>query len=151
LSGPAETRPPLTVFAVGNESRGDDALGPLLLARVAALQLPWVTTVLDFQLQVELVCDMEGAGQLLFLDASRDGPAPFQFGPVQAAADRALSSHALSPAALLAVYQQVHGVEPPPAYVLGVKGISFGLGEGLSAEAEGHLEAAWGFLRGWLG
>jgi hydrogenase maturation protease len=37
---------------------------------------------------------------------------------------------------------------PPPSFVLCMRGERFELGEGLSAEASGRLEAAWVFLQG---
>ena len=55
----------LVVLAVGNEARGDDALGPRLLARLDELALPGVRTVLDFQFQVEHALDLDGAGAAL--------------------------------------------------------------------------------------
>ena len=53
----------LVIFAVGNPSRGDDALGPELLARLAdwlAKQNPAVDVELveDFQLQIEHALDV---------------------------------------------------------------------------------------------
>lgn len=137
----------LVVFAVGNESRGDDALGPLLLSRLEALALPGVTTIFDFQLQIEHALDLQGHGLALFIDAGQGTPAPFSFVPVQPAADNSHTSHALSPAAVLDVYRRAVGGEPPPAFILGVRGESFELGEGLSQAAMSHLELAWRFLQ----
>ena len=51
----------------------------------------------------------------------------------------------MSPAAVLATYHAVVG-DPPEAYVLGIRGERFELGEGLSASAEAHLDAAVRFF-----
>ena len=80
----AETRPPqvvakVVVFGWGNTSRGDDAIGPLLLADLAAARLPGVETIEDFQLQIEHALDMVGADLLLFLDAGIQTAAPCVF------------------------------------------------------------------------
>lgn len=136
----------LVVFGWGNESRGDDGLGPALLGRIEALALAEVETVEDYQLQIEHALDLDGADLALFVDAGRAGMAPFFFHEVRAHAEATPSTHALSPAALLDVYARVLG-EPPPAFVLGVLGERFELGEGLSAVGAERLEAAWVFAR----
>ena len=56
---------------------GDDGLGPLLLGRVVAARWPEVTTIEDFQLQIEHALDLEGAEAALFLDAGKGTPALF--------------------------------------------------------------------------
>jgi hydrogenase maturation protease len=40
------------------------------------------------------------------------------------------------------------GRTPPPSFTLCMHGDRFELGEGLSEEARGRLEAAWGFVQG---
>ena len=137
----------LVVFAVGNESRGDDALGPLLLARLEALSLPGLTLISDFQLQIEHALDLQGQDLALFIDAGTGTPAPFSFIEVLPAASNTHTSHALLPAAVLDVYRRVEAAEPPPAFILCVRGEGFELGAGLSAQAISHLEQAWTFLQ----
>lgn len=142
------------LFACGNPSRGDDALGPLLLERVEA----WLArhpesdlaAVGDFQLQIEHALDLDGRDVVLFVDAHASCSPPFEFRPVAPAEDDSFSTHALSPAALLQVYRSARQAEPPPAYVLGVRGERFDLGAPLSAAATANLEAAWRFLEGYL-
>ena len=142
----------VVVFAVGNRSRGDDAIGPLLLEHLA----PWLAAEVpagefelidDYQLQIEHALDLRGRRLALFIDAGCDTPAPFQFypvGPVPAAA--AGMTHRLAPQGVLDVYRQFEGVAPPPAFVLCVRGERFDLGEGLSDAATLHAEAAWQHL-----
>lgn len=136
----------LVVFGIGNPSRGDDALGPLLLQRLDRARLPGVVTVEDFQLQIEHAIDLQGRSLALFIDAGQGTPAPFSFAPVYPAFNPAHTTHSLSPGDVLAVYSRALEQEPPPAYVLCVRGQRFELGEGLSPAAEAHLEAAWMFL-----
>jgi hydrogenase maturation protease len=141
----------VVLLGYGNPSRGDDALGPLLLDRVRR----WVEerpgagveAVEDFQLQIEHVLDIAGHAAVVFVDAHVSCPPPFCFARVAAAEDASYTTHELSPAALLHVYRQTVGGEPPPAYVLSVRGERFELGEPLSAAARSHLEGAWTFLR----
>lgn len=139
---------PLVVFACGNESRGDDALGLRLLERVTAQSLPGVVTVEDFQFQIEHALDLDKAALALFLDAGTGSVPPVAFYEIPAGARSAsASSHALEPAQLLEIYRQAMGKPPPPAFVLCVRGERFGLGEGMSDVATQRLERAWVLLR----
>lgn len=138
--------PPVLIIGVGNPSRGDDALGPLLIERLEALQLPGVELLTDFQLQVEYALDLQGRQQVIFVDASLTAAAPFTLTPAFATEDSSYSSHALSPGALLHAYQKLLG-EAPPAAILAIRGEAFELGEGLSANAASSLEAAFVWLR----
>ena len=145
---------PLAVFGWGNPARGDDALGPRLLARVEAWAEarpdPRLEAIPDFQLQIEHVEDLRGRGLALFLDASMTAPPPFAFREARPAPDASFTSHALSPEALLHAFVRVTGTVPPPSFVLAVRGERFDLGEGLGPGAERNLEAAWRFLQGLL-
>jgi hydrogenase maturation protease len=148
---PAASSPaPVLVLAIGNPSRGDDALGPELAARLEAAALPGVEVITEFQLQVENALDLVGRERVLFVDAATGIATPYELRRVEAAAEFLHTSHALSPEAVLATYRRVTGGEPPEAWVLCVRGESFELGEGLSSMAETHAEAAWVELRRWL-
>jgi hydrogenase maturation protease len=137
----------LVVFGWGNESRGDDGVGPLLLARIAAAGWPDTATVEDYQLQIEHALDLDGCDCALFVDAGKDTPAPFSFGAVAPRRATTHTSHALAPEAVLDVYAQIKGRAPPPAFALCVRGERFELGEGLSREGAERLEAAWAFVQ----
>jgi len=141
----------LVVFGWGNDARGYDGLGPLLLARVARAAWPDVTTVEDFQLQIEHALDLDGAEAALFVDAGKDTPAPFSFIEIGPERGDSHTTHALAPEAVLDVYARSLRRPPPPAFTLSVRGERFELGEGLSAEARERLEAAWAFVQGLMG
>ena len=138
----------LVVFGWGNDARGDDGLGPLLLARVARAAWPDVTTIEDFQLQIEHALDLDGAEAALFVDAGRDTPAPFAFAEIGPERGETHTTHALAPEAVLDVYARSLRRPPPPAFTLSMRGESFELGDGLSPEAADRLEVAWDFLQG---
>ena len=138
---------PVLVLAVGNPSRGDDAIGPELAARIEAAALPGVEVISEFQLQVENALDLVGRERVIFVDAGTGTPAPFELRRLAPAADFLHTSPAISPEAVLATYRRVTGEAPPEAWVLCVRGESFELGERLSAAAAAHLEAAWQELR----
>jgi len=151
--------PAFAVLACGNPSRGDDALGPLLLARLAAwLESEGLTEhfelIEDFQLQIEHALDLQGRRGALFIDAGLAMLPPFTLAPVYPDDTPGHSTHAISPGAVLAVYRRVVGGEPPPASLLCVRGEAYGLGEALSPLAAENLELAWPalqqFCREWL-
>jgi hydrogenase maturation protease len=138
---------PVVVFAIGNPSRGDDALGPVVLDRLATWLAAQGRTVdvdliEDFQLQIEHALDLEGRALALFIDAGENTPAPFAFSRTLAAPINSHSTHAIAPSAVLQVFRQTQASEPPPAFTLCIRGESFELGEALSAKAEQHAEAA---------
>ena len=138
---------PVLIFAVGNESRGDDALGPLLLRELDA----WLTAsnhsaqfelLEDFQLQIEHAMDMKDRQLVLFVDAGINMRAPFAFYRAQANEEPVLYSHALSPAAVLKVYTQFYNEPQPDAFILCIRGERFELGESISKQAEDNLAGA---------
>ncbi len=137
----------LVVLGWGNCSRGDDGLGPAMLARIEALGLGHVTTIEDFQLQLEHALDLKGADLALFIDAGSGTPAPFAFWETEARPGLTHTSHAMAPEAVLDVYTRVLGETPPPAFVLAIRGEAFELGTELGAEAVARLDLAWDFLR----
>ena len=104
---------PLLIFGYGNPSRGDDALGPLLLERLEAINLPHVELLTDFQLQVEHALDLRDRDKVLFIDASVSCTAPYAFSRLQPQKDTNYSSHAMSPTAVLHVYREIYGTPPP--------------------------------------
>ncbi len=147
--------PPVLVIAIGNESRGDDALAPVLLRRLRA----WVAErglaqdielIEDFQLQIEHAADLVGRQAVLFMDAGMGTPAPYEFWRAEPDADPTPFSHALDPEAVLATYVQVYRETPPPAYVLCLRGEQFELGSPLSAAAAARIEPAQQFVQGLL-
>lgn len=146
---------PLLVLAVGNRSRGDDALGPLLLDRLRAADAELsgaVELIEDFQLQVEHALDVQGREAVLFVDASRlpvEGGA--RLSEVCAARHADITTHALTPPAVLDVYERVTGLSAPPSAVLAISGTDFELGRGPGCTALGHLERAVALAWAWIG
>lgn len=150
MSEESPTHPRVVVLVCGNPSRGDDALGPTLARRVEA----WaerhpersLDVVEDFQFQIEHALDLQGRDLAIFIDATVDAPTPITFTRLVPAASVSLSTHALSPAAVLQAFETIDGGAPPLAYTLAVRGARFELGEGLSPEATANLDAAWTLL-----
>ena len=142
----------ILITAWGNTSRGDDALGPLLLHRLEAWasslgiaeRFSWVE---DFQLQVEHALELEGKTLALYVDAGENTPAPFSFGALAPLAQPWHTTHAMPPESVLAVFEQLSCKPPCPAFVLCISGQHFHIYEGLSAKAQAHLEAALAFAQ----
>ena len=147
---------PTLIFGWGNPSRGDDALGPLFVehfAELAARHPEWggIDFLTDFQLQVEHALDLQGRQRVLFVDASLDAPAPCSLTRIEAARDDSFTTHAMSPQAVLKVFADIDDGEPPPCWLLAIRGERFELGEGLSAEAAAALHAALLLAADWIG
>ena len=132
----------LLLFGYGNPGRGDDALGPELIARIEPMQLIGVDCQNDMQLQVEHVTDLNECDLALFVDADMSCAEPYDLSELGAAADDSYTSHAMNPAALLHAYREVYSKEPPPAFLLRIRGYDFGLGDPLTDRAAYNLKAA---------
>jgi hydrogenase maturation protease len=140
---------PILVFGWGNPSRGDDALGPLFVERIEAMNLPGVECLTDFQLQVEHALDLKGRARVLFVDASIDTPtiAATRIEPTR---DTTFTSHAISPQSVMQTYLDIEKSPPPPSWLLAIGGRSFELGEPLSVDAAANLETAITWAVDWL-
>lgn len=142
---------PILIFGYGNPSRGDDALGPNLVdalrGEFAGLRAGPVEFQTDFQLQIEHALDLQDRSLVLFADAHVDCDPPFGFQPLVEARDDSYTTHAMSPASVLHVYRRVCRSEPPPTFLLSMRGYRFELGETLGAEAQRNLAASLEFCR----
>ncbi len=147
--------PPVLILGWGNLSRGDDALGPLMLDALHA-SLPdhlrsQVEFLDEFQLQIEHALDLLDRRQVLLVDASLNCAAPFEVTQPQPAPDESYTTHALSPQGLLHLYQELHASAPPPCTLLAIRGERFELGDAPSAQALHNLDAALRWVRNeWL-
>ena len=142
---------PVVIFAIGNPSRGDDALGPECCGRLEK----WLKKesladqfelIEDFQLQIEHALDLQGRQLALFIDAGARTPGPFTFQRIAPATGAAYTTHELPPEAVLQVFCQTESEAPPPAFVLCIRGEDFELGEPISLAAESNLQLAFELL-----
>lgn len=142
---------PVLIFTYGNPSRGDDALGPALYDLLEEYQretgkLDGVDLLTDFQLQIEHAVDLENRQYVLFVDAGVSCREPFELRQLQAERDASFTTHAMSPAAVLAVYQQINQCAAPPAYLLTIRAYEFGLGLPISKKARANLTRAFEYV-----
>ncbi len=141
-----ETKAPILLFGYGNPSRGDDALGPTFLERIAPQLNPnQVECLTDFQLQIEHALDLRDRQQVIFIDASLDAEAPFHFGPIAPSNQITFSTHAIGPQSVLATYEDFFNEPPPPCYLLAIRGYAFELFQSMSVGAEGNLRQSVAF------
>jgi hydrogenase maturation protease len=143
---------PLLVFGWGNPSRGDDALGPLLIEQLRGAAPPGfsIEYLEDYQLQVEHALDLVGRKRVLFVDASLGGNAPFEASHIKAAQDATITTHAMSPQALMQVFQDIQGEPAPASMLLAIRGQCFELGEPLSEAALSNLQVAVVWAMSWI-
>ena len=139
---------PILVLTCGNPSRGDDALGSALFDLIEAYKretggLDEVEVLTDFQLQIEHAVDLEGRECVIFADASINCAEPFELNPLAPARDDTFTTHAMSPATVLSVYEEVNGGQPPPAYMLEIRAYEFGLGKEMTGGARANLQKAF--------
>ncbi|MFN3919526.1 MAG: hydrogenase maturation protease [Methylohalobius sp.] len=140
----------LLLLGYGNPGRGDDGLGPALVEALAE-RMPQLTALVAMQLQVEHVLDLAACDLALLVDAGMGTPSPFTLERLclrSPKAKRSLASafsHAVSPLALLAIYQETLMAPPPPAFLLTIAGKQFDFKEGISPAANKHLQAALAF------
>jgi len=149
---------PVLIFTCGNPSRGDDALGPAMYDMLEAHkrdtgEMQQVDLLTDFQLQIEHAVDLENRRCVLFVDAGVACREPFELQRLRALKDDSFTTHAMSPAAVLAVYQQVNHREPPAAYLMTIRAYEFGLGNAVSEAARKNLQLAYEYVIGgkWTG
>lgn len=138
---------PVLVLAAGNPSRGDDALGPtvveLLEQRLSGRALAAeVEALVEYQFQVEHALDIAGRRCVVFVDASVAVAGPCSLERIGPAHTRSFTTHALAPQDVLAVHRDIGAGEPPPAWLLAVRGHAWELGAGLTPAARANAGVA---------
>ncbi|MCW8996683.1 MAG: hydrogenase maturation protease [Psychromonas sp.] len=144
----------LELFIWGNPSRGDDAIGPTMYQIIKRFiiqhKLENIQLIEDFQLQPEHICDMNEKACIVFIDAGYQGDTAYKIVPVIGTAQMGYTTHAMSPNALITLYQTVHNTPCPPAFQLSVRGYCFELGMPLSQQAEANMALAMQFVKNLL-
>jgi hydrogenase maturation protease len=132
----------ILVIGYGNPLRGDDALGPYLVEKIAGLQLPMVHTKAVHQLLPELAAEIANHTHVILIDA-HDGPLPG--GVVITSLEPSQTSvsfcHRVDAEDLLGLSRTLYG-RKPTAQLLKVAGENFELREGLSEVAKRNASEA---------
>jgi hydrogenase maturation protease len=139
------TAPKTLVLGYGNPGRQDDGLGPAAAGALSHLGWPNLTTVDDYQLNIEDALDVAAHDIVWFVDATRTGDAPFSVQEVLPSATIEFTSHLLRPAALLAIAQR-YCERVPPAFLLAIRGYEFAFVEALTQGGQENLHAALAML-----
>ena len=139
----------ILVYGIGNPGRQDDGLGPMLVEMLEAAGLAGIDLDSNYQLNVEDALALSTHGTIIFVDASETAEEPFSFLALEPSRDIAFTTHELSPAAVLALCEELYG-KRPLAWTLAIRGYAWDMGEGLSPRAEVNLSAALAFMVAWL-
>ena len=137
------------LLGYGNPARRDDGLGPAFAEEGGRLGLD-LTVDSNYQLAAEDAETLSRHDQVVLVDATTDGPEPFGFERLQSEPDWSISTHSISPGALLALTREAFGREPE-CFVLGIRGYQFEhFTEDLTPAARANLEKALVFFQSWL-
>ena len=139
-------RPKILLIGYGNPGRLDDGLGPALAAMVDEASLEGVTVDSDYQLTVEDASDVSEHDIVIFADAAIKGKEPFFFKEIRSRSPMSLSSHSVSPEAVLFFAETMFNSKTR-TYVIGIRGYEFNeFEERLSNPAKKNLEEAFKFI-----
>jgi len=136
----------LVVLAWGNISRGDDAAGPVLAERIQALNHNGIQLEEDLQLNIEHVMDLQSQLPVLFIDASCKPKQGFYLEKLLPDPDQSISTHSVSPKALLHLYEKTCKAQAPEAFMLHISGKEFELGQAVSQHTQSAIDQAWIYL-----
>ncbi|MDD5263538.1 MAG: hydrogenase maturation protease [Candidatus Bipolaricaulis sp.] len=134
------------VIGIGNPLRGDDGIGPRVVAELGPV--PSADAIGVAQLTPELALRLRTADRVLFVDAAVAGEAGTLVRRIRPARGHGLG-HAVSPEALLDWTERVFG-RAPDAWLLAVPGRLFDVAERLSPEGEKALPEAVEAVQAWL-
>ncbi|NIA15522.1 MAG: hydrogenase maturation protease [Nitrospiraceae bacterium] len=140
----------ILLLGYGNPGREDDGLGPALIERIEALNLPDVTVDADYQLNIEDATACAENDVVLFVDASKDADEPYELRRLEAASEITFTTHTVSAESVLAICED-HFNGSPDAWILAIRGYSFEFTEGLTQQAADNLEQALSYVRSLIG
>lgn len=130
------------VIGVGNDYRGDDAVGLLVARRIRALHLPQVQVIESDGECTKLMECWKGAERVILIDAVQSGAPPGTIHRVMAQDLPAhwlhCSTHAFGVAEAIALAQAL-GQLPRPFSILGIEGSTFAIGAALSEQVAAAL------------
>lgn len=139
------------IYGYGNPGRQDDGLGPALVSELEQ----WVASapshrriVLDsnYQLNAEDALAISGHEVVVFADATQDGVESFSFRALSPEMIIAFSTHAMAPATVLALCDELYG-KCPAAWMLTIRGHSWQPGAPMTLAAAANLAAALVFIK----
>lgn len=136
---------PLLVVGVGNQFRGDDALGLIVVRRIGAMGLPGVDVVEGPPDGAYLIELLRGRECAFIVDAFSSGSPPGFVHRHDASLQRLPaylfrhSSHSFGVAEAIELGRRL-GIMPARLFVYGIEGRDFGTGAALSPAVEAKLD-----------
>jgi hydrogenase maturation protease len=128
------------LIGIGNDGRGDDAMGWLFADRFAgdtSLDVAW-----RYQLQIEDAELIRHYDTVIFVDASMaEVESGYSYEPCQPVAAVHFSTHKVDPGTVLWLAREMYQAETA-GYVLAIQGYHWDLGEGLSEWATQNFNQA---------
>jgi hydrogenase maturation protease len=134
------------VIGYGNDLRGDDGVGPKVIAALDELKLTGVHTLAGHQLAPEMAEPVSRHARVIFVDAAVDAPREVQLRPLEPAGSTQLMAHAADPRTLLALARDVFG-RCPQAWWLTIPVEKLEFSEELSPFAQRGLAEAVEMIR----
>jgi hydrogenase maturation protease len=145
-SGEAPCRPPrILIYGFGNPGREDDGAGPYTAELFEEANIPGVDTDANYQLQIEDAEQIKEYDLVIFTDAACEGREPFSVARVEPADGISYTTHHMEPASILGLCGQVYETVPD-TWIVGIRGYSFELKEGLTDEARANAREAFNFI-----
>jgi hydrogenase maturation protease len=138
----------MLVIGYGNPGRQDDGLGPAAADALAALEPTAIDVSTGYQLAIEDGLAAAAHDLVVFVDAARDGAAPFAVTPVEPLPHAAFTTHDVSPGQVLAIARDLYG-RAPTGVLVAIRGYRFDFALGLTPEARRNLALALDWIRGW--
>ncbi|MBS1174876.1 MAG: hoxW [Burkholderiaceae bacterium] len=136
------------ILGIGNESRQDDGIGWAFIDYLEKNQL-CAHAVLDrrYQLLVEDAEVVSRFQRVLLVDASQEAHVDkVSLVRIVPKLDTSFTSHAISPASILATCVQCFGVQPE-VWFLTIKGYEWQFGHGLTMQAQANFQEALRMMR----
>ncbi len=144
---------PILIYGYGNPGRQDDGLGVALVEQLEAWAkaegIPGLVFDSNYQLNAEDALAVAESRKVVFIDALKEGEAPFEFRPLAPQNVIAFSTHAMAPESVLALATELYDARPP-AWMLAIRGYGWEPNEAPTAAARSNLAAAREFLRSWI-
>lgn len=130
------------IIGIGNESRGDDALGWLFLKEIEQGAEGKFDLEYRYQLQVEDADLISRYERVVFVDATEETlQEGFAIRRCNSAGSYYFSSHLQSPETVFYLSKTLYP-QTPEAFIIPIRGYRWGLGESVSGEAADHLKKA---------
>jgi hypothetical protein len=113
--------------------------------RLEGLRWSNLTAFDNYQLNIEDAMDVAAHDVVWFVDAAKEGPAPYAVSEVSPSSTVEFTSHIVRPEAVLAIARQCYG-GAPQAFLLAIRGYGFEFVEALTPGAADNLRAALAML-----